>query len=77
VDIGDTIGCEHRKNAKIRWVNNDKMSAPVILIESCEVPAVVTLTNQVFRVNCPVCFETIRRDLTKYSLGRSPWPPHC
>ncbi len=70
VDIGDISvkvpeirSCAHRAEVQVFYVNNDGMTAPVLLVEGCRYQTVITLTNQVIRASCPVCFEKIRQSL--------------
>lgn len=63
VDSGDKIqtrSCPHREKAHVGYVNNDGRSAPVIYVEGCEGPTVISLTNQIIRVSCPTCFSQLR-----------------
>lgn len=53
--------CDHRLKADIRWLNNDNMTAPIITVSGCYDMSIISLTNQVFRVSCPMCFERITR----------------
>lgn len=64
VDSGDKIQtrtCEHRRVAVCYWVRNDGKNAPILYVEGCLGPSVISLTNQVIRVSCPTCFADIRR----------------
>lgn len=60
VDKTQTRNCPHREGAAAQWVNNDGRSAPVLYVEGCAGPTVVSLTNQVIRISCPSCFAEIR-----------------
>lgn len=69
-----TVGCPHRKNARVVYLANDGMSPPVILTFGLEGTSVVSLTNQVIRVSCPSCFETIRQSATGWPRGSGRLP---
>jgi len=56
--------CEHRHGACAEWVNNDGNSPPVIILSGMSQVSVLSLTNQVIRVSCPLCFERIRSALS-------------
>jgi hypothetical protein len=58
ITVTDT--CPHRIGAFVSYIRNDGVSAPILWIEEIDRPSVITLTNQVVRVNCPACFERIR-----------------
>jgi hypothetical protein len=58
--------CEHRMQAKIGYVKNDRTGPPVLYVEHVPEASIVSLTNQVIRVSCPKCFELIRQS-AKYS----------
>jgi hypothetical protein len=62
ITVTDT--CEHRIGAFVSYIRNDGLSAPILWIEDIDRPSVITLTNQVVRVNCPACFEHIRATAT-------------
>jgi hypothetical protein len=53
--------CEHRERAVVGYVNNDGITPPVIYVEYLEGASVVSLTNQMIRVSCPACFDSIRQ----------------
>jgi hypothetical protein len=57
----EVVTCEHRPSAFVSYIRNDGVSAPILWVEEIDRPSVITLTNQVVRVNCPACFEAIRR----------------
>lgn len=68
VDRGETVDkmsvqtrtCMHRLAASVYYVANDGMSPPVLFVQKLEGDCVISLTNQVIRVSCPICFEEIR-----------------
>jgi hypothetical protein len=67
VDIGmraEVKTCDHRMVADVRWVNHDNQSPPVVAIKGCSEWTVVSLTKQVIRISCPMCFERIRRAMS-------------
>lgn len=61
-----TVGCPHRKDARVVYLVNDGMSPPVFLVEGLAGPTIISLTNQIIRCSCLVCFETIRSRATGF-----------
>jgi hypothetical protein len=66
-----TRTCKHRVGVEVEYISNDPHSPPVILIKGPYSPfayaSVISLTNQVIRVSCPICFDEIRQAATKLS----------
>lgn len=69
MDNGNKVdNCEHRREAWAYWLRNDGMGPPVLYLETGGKPVVVTMTNQVIYVKCPICFSTSRRYVEATSL---------
>lgn len=58
VDIGDN--CLHRALTFVGWIKNDGTGPPVLVVKRTD-DVVLTLMNQRIVVNCPSCFEKIRK----------------
>jgi hypothetical protein len=62
VNSVETRSCPHRVGVKVFYIVNDAASPPVIYIDqSLPGPSVVSLTNQIIRISCQGCFESIRK----------------
>lgn len=62
MDIGNNgervESCIHRMTAVVGYLVNDGTVPPVVYFHTSG-PSIVTLTNQVIYVRCPVCWEKI------------------
>lgn len=69
----ETKCCQHVWGAAW-YVNNDGVSPPVIYLDSIQnrkVPLIITLTNQLIKIQCPACFEEARLSAEqKLPLGK-------
>lgn len=57
--------CTHRKSAEFFYISNDGMTPPVICVAGCWEQTILTMTNQVIRASCPLCFELVRQAATR------------
>jgi hypothetical protein len=58
--------CDHRIGVHVEYVKNDGEGAPILYLEGFgHWPSLITLTNQVIRVSCPVCFNQLTRPVPK------------
>lgn len=56
--------CDHRITAHVEYLRNDPTLPPILYVEGFgHWPALITLTNQIIRVSCPVCFQQITKSL--------------
>lgn len=72
VDIGDN--CIHRALTMVGWIKNDSYGPPVLVVTRTD-DVILTLMNQRIVVNCPACFENIRKQSTRLTPD-TPNPPH-
>lgn len=52
--------CAH-VSGHVSYLKNEPGCPPVLLVENCSQVNIVTLTNQVIRINCPACWIIWRR----------------
>ena len=71
VDIGDN--CIHRPLTHVGWIKNDTTGPPVLVVTRTD-DVVLTLMNQRIVVNCPACFERIRKQAPIGSLDTAAPP---
>lgn len=57
-NIGE--GCRHMLPARAYYVRNDGQGPPVVFVSGHSDPCVITLTNQLIKIQCPQCFAQIR-----------------
>lgn len=63
VDKTECRVCPHRVGASASYLRNVPTEPPLLVLEGCLGPTVVSLTNQVIRMSCVNCYQRIRAAL--------------